>query len=218
MSIINVVAQGPQGPGGDLALYAQFFDVTDQTIASASTAYAVALGSTSESRGITIADGSKITFSEAGTFAIAFSLQLHNADNMTQTARVWLRKNGTDVANSNSIFDVVGSHGGVDGAVIAATTLVVTVAKNDYVQLYWSSSSTQVYLQYAVAGTSPTRPATPSAIVAIQQVMFSQTAPLAFIANSSEPATPTGGGVLYVQAGALKYKGSSGTVTTLGAA
>ena len=36
--------------------------------------------------------------------------------------------------------------------------------------------------------------------------------------NTTAPATPTGGGYLYVEAGALKYKGSSGTVTTLGAA
>jgi hypothetical protein len=40
-----------------------------------------------------------------------------------------------------------------------------------------------------------------------------------FHANvASAPATPTGGGVIYVEAGALKYKGSSGTVTVLGAA
>lgn len=40
------------------------------------------------------------------------------------------------------------------------------------------------------------------------------------IANATTvPGTnPSGGGVLYVQAGALKYKGSSGTVTTLGPA
>ena len=36
-----------------------------------------------------------------------------------------------------------------------------------------------------------------------------------FVANSTAPATPTGGGVFYVEAGALKYKGSSGTVTTI---
>jgi hypothetical protein len=37
-----------------------------------------------------------------------------------------------------------------------------------------------------------------------------------YIANtSSVPGTPTGGGVLYVEGGALKYKGSSGTVTTI---
>jgi hypothetical protein len=37
-----------------------------------------------------------------------------------------------------------------------------------------------------------------------------------FIANGTAPSgTPTGGGILYVESGALKFKGSSGTVTTL---
>lgn len=40
---------------------------------------------------------------------------------------------------------------------------------------------------------------------------------LANIAGAA-PAAPIGGGVIYVEAGALKYKGSSGTVTVLGAA
>jgi hypothetical protein len=37
-------------------------------------------------------------------------------------------------------------------------------------------------------------------------------------ATTAPASTPTGGGVLYVESGALKYKGSSGTVTTLGPA
>lgn len=41
---------------------------------------------------------------------------------------------------------------------------------------------------------------------------------ICFIANGTAPGTPSGGGYLYVESGALKYKGSSGTVTTLGAA
>ena len=37
-----------------------------------------------------------------------------------------------------------------------------------------------------------------------------------FVPNaSSVPGTPTGGGVFYVEAGALKYKGSSGTISTI---
>ena len=36
-----------------------------------------------------------------------------------------------------------------------------------------------------------------------------------FLGNVSAPPTPAGGGVLYVEAGALKYKGSNGTVTVL---
>lgn len=41
-----------------------------------------------------------------------------------------------------------------------------------------------------------------------------------FLANATaNPSTnPSGGGVIYCDAGALKYRGSSGTVTTLGAA
>jgi len=39
-----------------------------------------------------------------------------------------------------------------------------------------------------------------------------------FVANGTQPATPVGGGYLFVNAGALKYIGSAGTVTTLGAA
>ena len=37
-----------------------------------------------------------------------------------------------------------------------------------------------------------------------------------YMGDRSAPGTPAGGGVLYVEAGALKYKGSNGTVTTLG--
>ena len=34
-------------------------------------------------------------------------------------------------------------------------------------------------------------------------------------ATTAPSATPSGGGVLYVESGVLKYKGSSGTVTTV---
>ena len=36
-----------------------------------------------------------------------------------------------------------------------------------------------------------------------------------FIANSSAPATPTGGGAIFLEGGALKFIGSSGTITTI---
>ena len=39
-----------------------------------------------------------------------------------------------------------------------------------------------------------------------------------YLPNKSAPNTPTGGGYLYVESGALKYKGSSGTVTTVAVA
>ncbi|MEU5426844.1 hypothetical protein AB0H73_14740 [Streptomyces olivoreticuli] len=38
---------------------------------------------------------------------------------------------------------------------------------------------------------------------------------LLYIANQTAPSTPSSGGVLWVESGALKYKGSSGTTTTI---
>ena len=38
------------------------------------------------------------------------------------------------------------------------------------------------------------------------------------IANGTAPTANVTGGQLYVESGALKYRGSSGTITTLGAA
>ena len=47
-------------------------------------------------------------------------------------------------------------------------------------------------------------------------VSFGSGTGVIFIANATAPSSnPTGGGILYVEAGALKYRGSSGTVTTL---
>jgi hypothetical protein len=40
-----------------------------------------------------------------------------------------------------------------------------------------------------------------------------------FMANATAPSSnPTGGGILYVESGTLKYRGSSGTITTIAAA
>jgi hypothetical protein len=215
MSVVEVITQGPQGPGGDLAIFGSFYDETDQTLASTTQAYAVAIGEEYASKGMSIVDGSKITFSEAVTFSLTFSLQLNNSENNApHQARVWLRLNGTDYPNSTSAYDVPGARG-TNGALLAVNTLIGQASAGDYFEVIWSADSTNVSIQHIAPGTSPTRPATPSVIVVVSQVMFSQTAPLQFIANSSAPATPTGGGILYVESGALKYKGSSGTVTTI---
>ncbi len=55
--------------------------------------------------------------------------------------------------------------------------------------------------------------------VGIGTTDFGSGAKVIGIVNGTAPSgTPTGGGVLYVESGALKYKGSSGTITTLGVA
>jgi hypothetical protein len=59
-----------------------------------------------------------------------------------------------------------------------------------------------------------------AADVADQKLTFNAdvTANSVTIPNQSEPPTPTGGGTMFVQDGALKFIGSAGTITTIGQA
>lgn len=56
--------------------------------------------------------------------------------------------------------------------------------------------------------------------VGINGASYGSGSGVAFIANATTAPTanPTGGGILYCEGGALKFRGSSGTITTLGPA
>lgn len=154
----------------DAVPYGAFQDSTDQTAASTTAAYAVTLDTTDYAVGVSIVSNSQITVRSAGVYNIQFSLQFANDNVAIQDVDVWFRKNGTDVAGSNSKFSVPNSHGGTDGHLIAALNFYIQLAAGDYVQLMWSTTSTDVSIEHLAAQTSPTRPTTPSAIVTINKV------------------------------------------------
>lgn len=154
----------------DAVPYGAFQDTTDQTAASTTAAYAITLNTTDYAVGVAIVSNSQITVRSAGVYNIQFSIQFANADTQIQDVDVWFRKNGTDVAGSNSKFSVPNSHGGTDGHLIAALNFYIQLAADDYVQLMWSTTSTDVSIEHLAAQTSPTRPTTPSVIVTINKV------------------------------------------------
>jgi hypothetical protein len=151
----------------DSTPYGAFQDSTDQSAASTTAAYAVTFNTTDFSHGVTVASNSRITAKSYGIYNAQFSLQFANADTQIQDVDVWFSKNGTNIANSNSRFSIPNSHGGVDGHLIASLNFWVELSANDYFELMWRTSSTQVTIQQIPAQTSPTRPATPSAILTV---------------------------------------------------
>jgi len=163
---------GTTGAGGALAYYGSFYDTTTQTASSTTTAYVVNIGSQFEANGVSIVSGNQLTFSHAGTYNIQYSFQFNNSDVNSDNVDVWIRKNGTDVADSNSIYNVPGtSHGGA-GALIAAVNYVITLNAGDYIQFAWAVSSTTISIATSGAQTGPTVPITPGVIVTATQVMY----------------------------------------------
>lgn len=155
--------------------YGAFQDSTDQSAASTTTAYAITLNTTDFSNGVSVASNSRITFATGGIYNIQFSIQFANADSQIQDVDIWFRKNGTDITASNSKFSVQNKHGSVNGHLIAALNFYAQVAANDYIEIMWATTNTSVTIEHIPAQTSPTRPATPSAIVTANKVDESST-------------------------------------------
>lgn len=148
--------------------YGAFQDTTDQSIATTTATANITLNTTDYSLGTSIVDGYKVKVDYSGLYNVQFSLQFNNTNVAIQDVDVWFRKNGSDVAGSNSKFSVPNSHGGTPGHLIAALNFNIELAKDDYVHLAWATTSTDVTIEHLAAQTTPTRPATPSAILTIQ--------------------------------------------------
>jgi hypothetical protein len=133
--------------------------------------YIVSTSQTVSSTAITGNLPSKLVMECPGSYNIAFSIQLQNTSNSTEAFNVWFRQNGVDIAGSNSLFGIPSRKGsGSPAETIAAMNFFVDVDSQDFIEIMWSVSSSTVSLPAFPAGTSPTRPSTPSAIVTVQFV------------------------------------------------
>jgi len=162
---------GPRGGKFMNAPHGAFQDSTNQVAANTTTAYAVTFNTTDFSNGVTMASGSRITVADAGIWNLQFSIQFKNTTNDGQDVDVWFRKNGTNIANSNSRFHPPPRKSAGDPShIIAALNFFVSMNSNDYIEIMWRTENTGVSIEHFDASTSPTRPAVPSAIVTMSFV------------------------------------------------
>ena len=167
---------GPRGGKWINNPYGAFQDSTDQTAANTTTAYAITFDTTDFSNGVTLSNSSRLNVAQSGIYNLQFSVQFKNTTNDTQDVDVWFRKNGTDIAKSNSKFGIAPRKSAGDPShMIGALNFFVSLAANDYLQIMWRPSDVGVSIEHYAAGTSPTRPAIPSVI-----------ATLSFVSNLSQ--------------------------------
>ena len=112
-----------------------------------------------------------IRVQQPGIYNYQFSVQLKNTDTQIHSAWIWLRVNNVDVLGTGSKFDVISSHGGTPGYVIAACNFFVELEANDTVEMWAASSNTAVTFDAAAAQTSPfAMPAVPSVVATLSFV------------------------------------------------
>ena len=158
--------------------YGSFLSTTTQTAAAANTAYPITLSAVDgvASNAVYIGSAtansfpsSRIYAANLGVYNLQFSLQLENSDSTDRDVNIWLRKNGVNEANSNTLLAVPSRHGSVNGHGVAAWNFLLEYATaGDYFELCWSAENTLVSMPTYAAATPA--PATPSVILTMQFV------------------------------------------------
>ena len=142
--------------------YGSFYDTTDQTAAVINTAYGMTFNSTDLSAGVTIGTPtSRVYVDTHNVYNIQFSAQFVNTAGGTHNVWVWLRKNGTDVANSATTLRLQGNN----AEEVAAWNFLLDMNAGDYFELMWEVSNLAVSLLADPA--SAVHPAIPSIILTV---------------------------------------------------
>jgi uncharacterized lipoprotein YbaY len=173
----------------DTAPYGSFQSLADQTAAAANTAYEITYDTTDFSNGVSVVSSSRITVKNYGIYNFQTSIQFTNADSQEHAVSVWFRKNGTDISNSNTQLSIIARHGSIDGSIVFAVNFYFELEANDYIEMMWSTTDTDVKLEYLAAQTTPTRPATPSVIATMQYIAPSSTSNVYVSAQTNGSAT-----------------------------
>ena len=148
--------------------YGAWSDSTDQT-GSLTAGTAITYNTQDISDGVTLVDNSKLTVPNTGIYDVQFSAQFKNVSNSQQIVTIWVKVNGTDVANSATNVTIPArKSAGIFGYQVAAWNFFFQLNSADYVQLYWLPESLDVTLEHLPA--TALYPAIPSMLITVQQV------------------------------------------------
>lgn len=159
-------------PYNDLAgrAYISAYSAIDQT-GSTSTATAVIIGTTVFSSGVSITNNgsgnpTRVTFADAGTYAVMPSIQFSNSAGADHDITIWFRKNGTDIPASATVFTVPKASDG--GAGFFQIVFYEQVTAGQYIEVMWLPENVAVTLDYIAAGAIA--PASPSVILCAERI------------------------------------------------
>lgn len=137
---------------------------------TANTATLMTLNTTDFSNTVSISS-SKITTAIAGYYNLQFSVQLESTDVAPQDVYIWLKQNGTDITGSTGVVGMPARKSAIDPFhAIYGWNYFVKMAANDYIEIYWSTTSANVSIKYYAASGTPTKPSTQSVVATLSFV------------------------------------------------
>ena len=145
--------------------FAQPSSTADQT-GNVSAATAITFNTDLTGTGISVVASTQITFTAAGTYMLAPSIQFKNTDSNDHDVTVWFRKNGTNIANSATILSIPKAADG--GAAVFSLSFFDTVTAGQYIEVMWLPENVTVTVDAAVAGAIA--PAIPSIICPVMRI------------------------------------------------
>jgi hypothetical protein len=143
-----------------------FYDTTSQTVVAGASA-SITLNTSVISDGISVASNSRLTVTRAGIYNLQFSAQIITTTGGSPDLHIWLRKNGTNIANSNTGVTLKNQNENY----VAAWNFVESLNPGDYLELVWYVNG-GISAQLSYDPPSPTNGGVgvPSVIVTMTQI------------------------------------------------
>ena len=145
--------------------YGSFYSNIDQTNPVSNAVNLMTYNQTVDFFNVSIgAINSRIYVAEEAIYNIQFSAQLDKSGGSASAVYIWLRLNGQNVSNSATKVTIDGPN----SEIVAAWNFVLPLSENDYFELAWQSSDTNVFL--AEEPASGNVPEIPSVILTVTWV------------------------------------------------
>jgi hypothetical protein len=165
----SVILPNQTGSFGVTPYYGSFYHSSSIVATALNTPTTMSLNTTDFSYGVSISGSSndKIKFVSGGYYDIQFSAQMAKNTGTSSTVYIWIRKNNSDVAWSNTGVTLAG---GSNDVATPAWNWFVSASADDYYQIMWSvvGSSNNTFITASASGGGG--PEVPSLIVTVNRV------------------------------------------------
>ena len=150
--------------------FGSFYDTAKQ-ITPITTASVVKFNFMNFANNITITNNSsglptRITVNNGGLYNVKYTLQFIKTDGANDEVSVWIRRNSSAYANTNNTYTITGL--GIKNMI--SNSFFIELGDNDYVEIYFSLKNINTILVSSNTQLTPSRPATPAAVVSIQRI------------------------------------------------